>query len=183
DILVNNAGLMRGGGEIAAPVETEFDRLLGVHFKGALGTMSVAIPDMQARGWGRVINTVSEVALDARFPGAGYAYGVAKAAIWSATLAAAHETRGSGVTVNAISPGARTRVNESLLDAGFRGQPADLDLRPEHVAEVAAWLCSDEAADVSGRILHAAGGQVREYQTTRSKTDLALRVVAAIGPA
>jgi NAD(P)-dependent dehydrogenase (short-subunit alcohol dehydrogenase family) len=180
DILVNNAGIGGGGGDIAHPDEAGLDRLLGVHFKGPLGAMSAALRDMAGRGWGRIVNTVSEVALDARF-GAGLGYGAAKAAIWSATLTAAREGAAHGVTVNAISPGARTRMNASLLDAGFRGQAPNIELSPDHVARVAGWLCTDEAGDVTGRIVHAAGGQVREYATTRSgRTELAQRLEAAM---
>jgi NAD(P)-dependent dehydrogenase (short-subunit alcohol dehydrogenase family) len=178
DIVVNNAGFAGGGGTVAAPVVSEIDALLAVHLTGALGTMAAAFPDMAARGWGRMINTVSEVALDSRFAG-GLGYGIAKAAVWSATLAAAREWVGSGITVNAISPGARTRMNADLLDAGFReGASADLDLDPAHVARVAAFLASDDAADVTGRIVHVAGPAVREYTTARSsRTDLVDRIV------
>jgi NAD(P)-dependent dehydrogenase (short-subunit alcohol dehydrogenase family) len=59
--------------------------------------------------------------------------------------------------------------------------PAGLDLDPVHVARVVAWLASDEAADVTGRVIHAAGGQHREYLTRRHRdTDLVARVDAAI---
>lgn len=181
DVLVNNAGFASGGGDIRNPAEAEIDRLLNVHFKGAVGAMSAAFADMARRGWGRIVNTVSEVALDARFVNTGFAYGSAKAAVWSATLAAARAGEPLGVTVNAVSPGARTRMNAALLDAGFRGQAPGLDLSPEHVARVVAWLVSDEAGDVTGRIIHAAAGQVREYLTTRSgHSELAGRIQAAL---
>ena len=88
DVLVNNAGFAHGGGDIEAPNDGELDALLAVHFKAAVGTMSAALVDMRARRWGRIINTVSEVALDARVAGA-LGYGAAKAALWSATLTAA----------------------------------------------------------------------------------------------
>ena len=88
DILVNNAGFAHGGGDVDAPIDGELDALLAVHFKAAVGTMSAAFVDMRARQWGRIINTVSEVALDARVAGA-LGYGAAKAALWSATLTAA----------------------------------------------------------------------------------------------
>jgi NAD(P)-dependent dehydrogenase (short-subunit alcohol dehydrogenase family) len=182
DVLVNNAGFASGGGDLEHPVETELDALLGVHLKGPLGAMSAAVGDMQRRGWGRIVNTVSEAALDARFV-AGLGYGAAKAALWGATLAAAAEVEGSGITVNAVSPGARTRMNAELLDAGFRAGASDgLDLDPVHIAVVVAWLVSDAAADVNGRIVHAAGGEVREYTTTRSsRTDLVGHLRAAFG--
>lgn len=179
DIVVNNAGFAHGGGTVANPVDDQLDRLLDVHFKAAIGTMSAAIPDMRQRNWGRIINTVSEAALDARFVVA-LGYGAAKAALWSATLAAAAETADSGITVNGISPGARTRINADLLDAGFReGASTSLELNPADVALVVGYLASDAAADITGRIVHAAGGQVREYLTTRtSRSDLVDRLRA-----
>jgi NAD(P)-dependent dehydrogenase (short-subunit alcohol dehydrogenase family) len=180
DILVNNAGFAHGGNDVVHPVEAEIDALLDVHFKAAVGTMSAAFADMRTRHWGRIINTVSEAALDARMVGA-LGYGAAKAALWSATLVAASVGAEHGITVNAISPGARTRMNADLLDAGFRDQPRELDLPPEFIARVVTYLASDDAGDVNGRIIHAAGGQVREYATTRtSRSDLARRLQAVL---
>ena len=179
DILVNNAGFAHGGGEVDAPIDSELDALLAVHFKAAVGTMAAAFADMLARRWGRIINTVSEVALDARVAGA-LGYGAAKAALWSATLTAARAGAEHGITVNAISPGARTRMNQDLLSGGFRGQSTDVDLSPEHVARVVAYLASDEAGDINGRVIHVAGGALREYTTTRtSRSDLVARLRAA----
>jgi NAD(P)-dependent dehydrogenase (short-subunit alcohol dehydrogenase family) len=170
DIVANNAGVAAG----------ELDALLDVHLKGALGTMDAALPVMQANGYGRIVNTVSEVALDARFAGP-LAYGVAKAALWSATLSVAAEAP-PGITVNAISPGARTRMNAAVLDTGFRGGASDeLDLAPEHVAAVVAYLASPAAGDITGRVIHAAGGALREYETRRSAdTALVRRLRAAL---
>ncbi|HEX9506089.1 MAG TPA: hypothetical protein VGA62_08795, partial [Acidimicrobiia bacterium] len=61
--------------------------------------------------------------------------------------------------------------------------PPGLDLDPVHVARVVAWLVSDDAADVTGRIVHAAGGHHREYLTARHReTDLVARLDAALAP-
>lgn len=167
DVVINNAGFAQGGGTLAAPHGDELEALLGVHYLGTVGTMSAAFAHMSPERGGRIINTVSEVALDARFD-SGLGYSVAKAAVWSATLVGAREGAGLGVTVNALSPAARTRMNASLLDAGFRGAPADLDLDPRHVARVAAFLASADAHDITGRVIHVAGTAVREYSTRRT---------------
>jgi NAD(P)-dependent dehydrogenase (short-subunit alcohol dehydrogenase family) len=181
DILVNNAGFASGGGTVEAPDADGIEALLAVHLWGPLGAMSAAFADMRARRWGRIVNTVSEVALDARFAGS-LGYGAAKAALWSATLTAAAEGTPHGITVNAVSPGARTRMNADLLDSGFRhGTSAALDLDPGHVARLVAYLVSDEAAGITGRVIHAAGGQIREYATSRtSRSELVARIAAGL---
>jgi NAD(P)-dependent dehydrogenase (short-subunit alcohol dehydrogenase family) len=182
DIIVNNAGFAGGGGTIEAPDEVGIEALLGVHLMAALGTMSAAFQNMRERGWGRIVNTVSEVALDSRFAGS-LGYGAAKAALWSATLSAAVEGRPHGITVNAVSPGARTRMNDALIDAGFRdGTSSTLDLDPRHVARVVAYLVSDAAADVTGRVLHVAGGEIREYTTSRTERSALVQRVAGALP-
>jgi NAD(P)-dependent dehydrogenase (short-subunit alcohol dehydrogenase family) len=167
DVVVNNAGFATGGGDVEHPVEAEIDALIGVHLKAALGTMSAAVPLMRAQGYGRIVNTVSEAALDSRVADA-FGYGAAKAALWSVTLSAARALEGQGITVNAISPGARTRMNARLLDAGFRDGGSD-------------GLASEAAGDITGRIVHAAGGAVREYTTARtSRSELVGRLERAV---
>ena len=188
DIVVNNAGFASGRGTLEHPSDADYDGQLAIHLKAAIGTTGAALPHMKRERWGRIVNTVSEVALDARFAPGG-AYAVAKGALWAFTVNAAAEAAPHGVTVNAISPGATTRMSQGVLgatgDAAFRsGASEGLDLDPAHVARVVAWLCSDEAGDVNGRILHAAAGQVREYTTLRSaRTELAQRVAAIVGDA
>ena len=178
DIVVNNAGLARGAG-ITEVTENELEQLLAVNFVGPVGTARAAWPHLVARGGGRIVNTVSEVAFDARRSGGGVGYGAAKAAVWSLTLSLAEAGREHGITVNAVSPGAFTRMNEAMFRAA--GPPPDLDLDPMHVARVVAWLVSDDAADVTGRIVHAAGGQHREYTTRRDAgTELVARIDAAL---
>ena len=180
DIVVNNAGFAHGGGEVESPDPDQLMALLAVHYLAAVGTMSAAFVDMKRRMWGRIINTVSEVALDTRMPGS-LGYGAAKAAVWSATITAARTGAPLGITVNAISPGARTRMNEDLLAAGALGDRPVLDLSPQHVADVVAYLASDAAGDISGRIIHAAGGAIREYSTTRSsQTEIVERLSAVV---
>ena len=87
-----------------------------------------------------------------------------------------------GITVNAVSPGAFTRMNEAMFEQS--PPPPGLDLDPVHVARVVAWLVSDDAADVTGRIVHVAGGEHREYTTRRHRgTDLVARIGRAVADA
>ncbi|MEX1008702.1 MAG: SDR family NAD(P)-dependent oxidoreductase [Acidimicrobiia bacterium] len=202
DIVVNNAGIAAGGGDAGggdagggdarggdagAPIETitedELDEVFAVNFTGTIGTTRAAWPYLRAQGWGRIVNTVSEVALDTRIPGGGgVGYGAAKAAVWSATLSLAQQGAQHGITVNAVSPGASTRMNEEMFR--YTPPPAGLDLDPVHVARVVAWLVSDDAADVTGRIVHVTGGQHREYTTRRHRdTELVQRIDRAVADA
>jgi NAD(P)-dependent dehydrogenase (short-subunit alcohol dehydrogenase family) len=162
DIVINNAGLP-GGASISDLSEEQLTRAFALHLHGSLGTAKAAWPSMQAQRWGRIINTVSEEAfptkVDVDRNGLGLVYGPAKAAVWSATTGLAAEGLASGITVNAISPGAFTRMNAAL----FERTPTSLDLDPIHVARVAAWLASDEAGAVTGKVFHVAGVHRREY--------------------
>lgn len=174
DILVNNAGIVVGGG-VGEVSEDDIDRLLAVHVKGSIGTMRAAWPVMSAQRYGRIVNTISEAGLDRRMA-AGVGYAAAKAAVWGLTMAAANEGAAVGITVNAISPGARTRMSAGFLAAA---PDSGLDLAPEHVSRVVAALVRQDADDVSGHVIHAAGGQVREYILRRSAdTDLVSRLSA-----
>ncbi|MDO8390390.1 MAG: SDR family NAD(P)-dependent oxidoreductase [Actinomycetota bacterium] len=174
DILVNNAGIVSAG-TLATVTEADLLRLFAVHCIGSIATARAALPFMLAQSHGRIVNTVSEAALDTRFT-AGVAYGGAKGAVWAATIAMAAEVAGTGVTVNAISPGARTRMNEAMLAAA--GTAAALG--PEHIARVVALLVADDAGDINGAVVHAAGGAIREYQVARSgDTALVARLLGA----
>jgi NAD(P)-dependent dehydrogenase (short-subunit alcohol dehydrogenase family) len=177
DIVVNNAGQIGGGG-LEDLTEVAVDAVLRPNYFGTLATTKAAWPFLCKQNFGRIINTVSEVALDDRF-GSGLGYANAKAAVWSATLGLAQLGRPHGITVNALSPGAFTRMNEAM----FRAAPSDLDLDPVHVARLAAWLASEGAADVSGKVIHVAAGEYREYRVTRHRdTELMDRVRREIPP-
>jgi NAD(P)-dependent dehydrogenase (short-subunit alcohol dehydrogenase family) len=181
DIVVNNAGVM-GGGPLGEVTEAGLLRLWSVHVLGSVATARAAWPHLVTSDHARIVNTVSEVALDPRKSGGGVGYAEAKAAVWSLTLGLAEAGRPHGITVNAVSPGAATRMNEARLPAP--GRPVGLDLDPVHVARVVAWLVSDDAADVTGRVVHVAGGHHREYRVRRdADTELVARIDAAVGAA
>jgi NAD(P)-dependent dehydrogenase (short-subunit alcohol dehydrogenase family) len=175
DILINNAGIGAAGG-VEDVTEADLLRVLGVHVVGSLGTTAAAFPLMRAQGHGRIVNTISEAALDMRLP-SGPVYSTAKAAIWGMTMSTAREGAPYGITVNAVSPGAATRMSADLLSSGHS---AGLDLAPEHVSRVVAALVADDAGDVTGKVVHAAAGQIREYVLRRTgDTELVARLEAA----
>jgi NAD(P)-dependent dehydrogenase (short-subunit alcohol dehydrogenase family) len=161
DIVVNNAGIFTGTG-VGELSQEELARCLAVNVIGSAGTVRAAFEHMRGRRYGRVVNTISEAGLRTGCH-AGAAYAAAKAALWGLTMALSDEAAPYGITVNAVSPGARTRMSGAHLDRDGR----DLDLAPEHVSRVVLALVAEEAADVTGRVVHAAGGEVREYRLRR----------------
>lgn len=166
DVIIANAGVatMPDGGDVYSDRST-VRSMIDLHLLGTLEPVCTALPGMIERGWGRIITTVSEVAMSPRSGAGNIAYGVAKGAVWSASLALAAQTAGSGVTVNAISPGARTRMSADEIDSNPGSRELDLD--PGHVARAVLRLLSEEFADVSGAVVHVAGRHVREYLPMR----------------
>lgn len=160
DILVNNAGIVRAGTSVETLPEVELQRTLGVHLVGTIGTIRAAFPVMRSQRYGRIINTTSEAALSTDMA-AGMAYAAAKSSVWGITMAAAREGAGVGITVNAISPGALTRMSKPYLDKA--GNPEDLDLSPGQIARVAVALCGEKFCHTNGKVLHTAAGCVREF--------------------
>ena len=161
DIVVNNAGVMSAR-SITELTQEEFDRAVATNLTGSAGIAKAAFGPMRERGYGRVVNTVSEAAFAPGYH-AGPAYAASKAALWGLTMALADEGAPHGITVNAVSPGARTRMSRDHLERV--GSTMDLD--PAHVSRIVLALVADSAGDVTGRVVHAAAGAVREYQLKR----------------
>ncbi|MET8212479.1 SDR family oxidoreductase [Streptomyces sp. NPDC005373] len=162
NVVVNNAGILRDGMSFNL-TEADWDAVIKVHLKGHFVTSHFA-----ARYWrqrskdghpvsGRIINTSSDSGL---FGNPGQAnYAAAKAGIAAMTLVLARELSRYGVTVNAITPRARTRLTEGI---GFGDSvPVGYDkLSPEHVAPVVGWLASDSAAQVNGQVFIVNGSEI-----------------------
>jgi NAD(P)-dependent dehydrogenase (short-subunit alcohol dehydrogenase family) len=177
DVLVANAGII-GSHTLDDLPEESLQRHLAVHVVGTVGAIRAAMLPMRERGYGRIVTTTSEAALS-RTPGSAMAYAAAKAAVWGVTMAAATEGAPHGVTVNALSPGALTRMSRPFLEE--TGIPPGLDLSPARVADVVVALCAEEAGDVTGRVVHTAGGHVREYLLSRTDdSDVVQQLRAAI---
>jgi NAD(P)-dependent dehydrogenase (short-subunit alcohol dehydrogenase family) len=181
DILVNNAGFLRDR-MLVNTSEEEWDAVVRVHLKGHFAPLRHAGAywrDEAKAGRqraARVINTSSGAGLQGSI--GQTTYSAAKAGIAGMTLVAAAELARYGVTVNAIAPVARTRMTE----AAFADMMAPVDdgfdrMDPANNSPVVAWLASEEAGDVTGRVIEIEGGQICLEQgwTHGPKVDLGRR--------
>jgi NAD(P)-dependent dehydrogenase (short-subunit alcohol dehydrogenase family) len=156
DVLVNNAGILRDR-MVFSMAEEEWDAVITVHLKGTFAPTRFAAEYWRNRAKegqpndARLINTTSVAGLYAN-PGQTN-YGAAKAGIATFTQIAAQELERYGVTVNAIAPGALTRLTEDL------GLPDEVTSRfePRWVAPVVTWLASPLSAGVTGQVIESSG--------------------------
>jgi NAD(P)-dependent dehydrogenase (short-subunit alcohol dehydrogenase family) len=160
DIVVNTAGILRFP-KLAETTEDDWRAVLDVHLTGYLNVLSAALPIMASAGYGRIVGVTSGVGL-ARTSPDGPAYGSAKRSVAALTWKLGRVAP-PGVTVNALSPIAATRmISEALRAAGVG--PAGLDLsampQPEEMAPAAAYLCSEQIGWCNGRVLFCAGSEV-----------------------
>ena len=161
DILVNNAGFDRPG--TTAKIDKKgFDEVITIHVTVPLMLIQLFLPDMQAAGWGRIINISSIYGL---IGGKGeVAYSTAKAGVIGLTKSVAKECGRDGVTVNAVLPGLiRTPTIERFMAEKYKQQIiADTALgrigEPEEVARVVAFLASEDASFITGITLPVSGG-------------------------
>jgi NAD(P)-dependent dehydrogenase (short-subunit alcohol dehydrogenase family) len=182
DILVNNAGFVRDRMLVNA-TEDEFDAVVRVHLKGHFATLRHAAAYWRAESKagrqraGRVINTTSGAGLQGSI--GQVVYSAAKGGIATMTLVAAAELGRVGVTVNAIAPVAKTRMTEGAFDTSQMALPEDN-------SPIVAWLASEEAGDVTGRVIEVDGSTVTvENGWTHGPAAVAdgRWVAAEVGPA
>jgi len=172
DLLVNNAGIQH-----VAPVDdfpvAKWDAIIAINLSAAFHTVRAALPAMKQRRRGRIVNIASAHALVA----SPYksAYVAAKHGIAGFTKTVALEVAEQGITVNAVCPGyvltplvqqqipdtAKARgISEQAVvrDVLLAAQPTKKFVTVEEVAALTAFLCSDEAASITGAILPIEGG-------------------------
>ena len=159
DVLINNAGILRDR-MMVNMTEAEWDAVIKVHLKGTFGPAHFAAAywrDQAKSGKpvdARIINTTSVSGIYGN-PGQTN-YGAAKAGIAAFTIIAARELRRYGITVNAVAPGALTRMTEDL-GMGRGGEEEKAAMHPRWIAPIVTWLASPESAGVTGRVFEASG--------------------------
>jgi NAD(P)-dependent dehydrogenase (short-subunit alcohol dehydrogenase family) len=168
DVLVNAAGILRDR-MVFNMTEQEWDDVIRVHLKGTFNTTRFAsahwrsLRDETAQN--RIINFTSVSGLHGA-PGQPN-YAAAKMGIVGLTYSAARSLAKYGVTVNAISPAAATRMTDSVpaeRRRGGAGGGADIDERsPDNVAPIVGYLASERSGWITGRIIHSAGYEVALY--------------------
>ena len=159
DVLINNAGILRDR-MLVNMEENEWDAVIKVHLKGTFapchhaavywrGQQKLTGESVNAR----IINTTSFSGILGNVGQSNY--GAAKAGIAAFTIITARELKRYGITVNAISPHAQTRMTESLRER----TPEEIALRhPRWIAAAATWLASAESAEVTARVFELGGG-------------------------
>ena len=162
DILVNCAGILRDR-MIFNMTQEEWDAVIAVHLTGHFNTIRPASLQMRAQRAGRIINFTSVSGLLGN-PGQ-VNYGAAKAAIAGLTRVAARDVGRYGVTVNALSPVAATRMTQGVPGGGSGRSSAPRSAfggmrEAEDVAPMVGYLASDEAWNINGQIFHVQGGRV-----------------------
>ncbi len=172
DILVNNAGI-----QFVSPIEEfpeeKWDAIIAINLSSTFHTIKAALPGMKANGWGRVINIASAHGLVASpFKSA---YVAAKHGIMGITKTVALEVAEQGITVNAICPGyvwtplvekqipdtAEARgitEDEVINDVLLKAQPTKKFVTVDQLGGLAIFLCSDDAASITGTALPMDGG-------------------------
>jgi NAD(P)-dependent dehydrogenase (short-subunit alcohol dehydrogenase family) len=164
DVLVNVAGILRDR-MVFNMTEQEWDDVIRVHLRGSFNTTKFAaahwrsLRDPEAQN--RIINFTSVSGLHGA-PGQPN-YAAAKMGIVGLTYSCANALGKYGVTVNAISPGAATRMTDSVPTERRRARAGADEWSPDNVAPIVAYLASEQSGWITGRIVHSSGYEVALY--------------------
>ena len=154
DILINNAGILRDR-SFKNMTDAEWDAVIEVHLRGAYLVTKHSWQQMLTQGdGGRIIMTSSTSGLIGNFGQANY--GAAKAGLAGFMRVLALEGIKYGITVNVLAPAALSRMTEDLMP---ESEETAVRMAPEKVSPTVAWLCTDAAANVTGRQFCVSGNR------------------------
>lgn len=166
DVLVNNAGWDRFQNFVDTRPE-EWEQLIAINLRGPLNMHHLVLPQMLARGRGRIVNISSDAA---RVGSSGEAvYSACKGGIISFSKTLAREVARKGITVNVVCPGptdtpilrgflGEGEAGQKVYDALVRAIPMKRVGQPDDIPGIVAFLASDEAAFITGQVISVSGG-------------------------
>ena len=160
DILVNNAGFDRGATLLKVKGE-DWDAVLGVHMKGALNCIQAVVPHMIENSYGKIVNISSIWGKSGAI--SEISYSSAKAGIIGLTKSVARELGRYQINVNVVLPGliltpTIAKMAEKYQNMVIENTPLRRIGQPEEVANVVAFLASDEASFMTGAAVEVSGG-------------------------
>ena len=162
DIVVQCAAIAGPFGPLTGVSPEDWDRVMAVNVTGVFNVMRATLPGMVRRGWGRVVNIASVAGKEGN-PSQS-AYSASKGAVIALTKSVAKELATTGVLVNSVAP---TVTDTPMLGPG---SPEVVDFmvskipmgrmcRPEEVAALVGWLCSEECSFSTGACYDITGGR------------------------
>eukprot|EP00918_Siedleckia_nematoides_P079184 GHVU01173407.1.p1 GENE.GHVU01173407.1~~GHVU01173407.1.p1 ORF type:complete len:424 (-),score=59.41 GHVU01173407.1:2721-3992(-) len=165
DVLVNNAGVTKDN-LFMRMSEDDWNTVIGTNLNSAFHFTQPLIRHMSRNRWGRIVNTASVIGVGGNAGQANYA--ASKAGLIGLTKSIAKEMGAKGITANAIAPGfIATKMTDVLTDemkATIKTQiPAGRMGTPQEVADLVAFLASDQASYINGHVIPSDGGRIFGY--------------------